>query len=516
MKKRIFTVVFIFVILIITIAGINGITVIKGITGRAGSSGFNISIVVSTGLLPNLTIISPKNDTYLNNESLLLNFTAQYADTIWYNLDGTSNITITSPVTFNTTQGSHTLYLYANNTNNNITSENVTFYVNLTKFIILYDEYKGAKKGSSTDFYQYSFSEMQNLSNIILENQDYGRIRFNQPINLTNDSIPNDNLLDLDNNTQISNNLITINATAIPNFNKPSTIWIYNLGFNNPRILLNGNLCSICTIESYSSGTLRFSITSLSGYLTIVAEETPGGNGNGNGNGGPSPPPVACLPNWTCGDWSKCVNTTQTRKCSDENSCDTESGKPVEMRICKPGKVIQEFPKWECQKWSECRAFYNLHDIIKGNVLLSGEQYCLEDRLKRRPCNPGKQIKIKKVSKCSIDYLEIYDMSDKLISKMHLEKGAFEKLNVDITMEESDYCFYCFDNIKNFDEDGVDCVFEKDGNCPLCQVEVFSTVTYVMTGLFLILIILTSVFFVWYLRISKKEKILQAKFLGGG
>ena len=47
---------------------------------------------------------------------------------------------------------------------------------------------------------------------------------------------------------------------------------------------------------------------------------------------GSSPP--ACTPNWQCSDWSSCSQGTQTRTCTDLNSCGTTQGKPPESQSC--------------------------------------------------------------------------------------------------------------------------------------------------------------------------------------
>ncbi len=42
----------------------------------------------------------------------------------------------------------------------------------------------------------------------------------------------------------------------------------------------------------------------------------------------------ACTPNWSCGSWSSCSLGTQTRTCTDANSCGVTSGKPAESQSC--------------------------------------------------------------------------------------------------------------------------------------------------------------------------------------
>jgi uncharacterized membrane protein len=258
----------------------------EAVTGEITSTNLAVSIYVIRP--PDISIISPENETYITSKNLLLNYSSEDEDNVWYNIDNSENITITSAVYFNTTKGTHTLYIYANNSEGE-NSSNISFTVDSDKFEILYSKYANSKKGSSTNFNSTSYENMQNLSNIILENNDWGKIHFYEEINLTDDYNKSDNRLDLDSYTNISSNRIEINSTALPNFNKSATLYLYNLTFNNPRILRDNSVCptTICTEESYSEGTLKFNVT----HFTIYsAEETPvaeiPSSPSGSGGGG--------------------------------------------------------------------------------------------------------------------------------------------------------------------------------------------------------------------------------------
>src|SRR3989344_4624186 len=116
------------------------------ITGKASTQQTNISIFVLPGVFPTLEIKKPDNKTYINNQSLLLDYDATNAVEVWYNLDNGDNTTITSRVYFNISQGSHTLWLYANSSAGNINSTNVTFAVDLTRFSINKSEWDEDEK----------------------------------------------------------------------------------------------------------------------------------------------------------------------------------------------------------------------------------------------------------------------------------------------------------------------------------------------------------------------------------
>jgi len=261
---------------------ITGNMIVDPVTGKLTSQQVGMSIFIQT-IIPYIQLISPKNQTYLKNESLILNYTLINGDYVWYNIDNLENTTITSSIQFNVSQGSHTLYIFSNNSNISI-ANSISFTVNSSRFVILFENYKGINNGASTNFIDYTYEEIQNLDNIIIENTNYGKIQFNEAINATDDLVK-DNVLNLDSNTNISSNKIELNSTALPNFNKPATLLLYNLTFTNPRILKNGAVCpsAICTKESYTGNTLKFNVTGFSVYSAEETTETPISGGGGGG-----------------------------------------------------------------------------------------------------------------------------------------------------------------------------------------------------------------------------------------
>ncbi len=128
---------------------------------------------------------------------------------------------------------------------------------------------------------------------------------------------------------------------------------------------------------------------------------------------------------------------------------------------------------WQCSYWDECHVVYNLDDIINKGVLLNGQQErlckdknnCEFDVTERRVCDSSVSIILKKVEVCEIEYLEVSDKESNLISRLNLVEN---RLNIQFILDKSRYYPYCFNNIKDCDEDGVDCVLESGGSCPVC------------------------------------------------
>lgn len=96
----------------------------------------NITYSLSDIVVPDLEIIFPEQDgVYGYNENIDLNYTAldENLDSCWYNLDNGENISLTcgQNTSFDTSEGSHTLYLFANDTIGNLNETSVYFTINL-------------------------------------------------------------------------------------------------------------------------------------------------------------------------------------------------------------------------------------------------------------------------------------------------------------------------------------------------------------------------------------------------
>ncbi len=256
---------------------------------RATSVSTTISVYVDPDT-PVIYIASPLNKTYNYNTSIELNFTVidSTLDKIYYNIDNGTNITITANTTFSVTSNqSHKLTLFANDTTGRLNSTSVTFSINLSKgHEISFNDFN---EGETTNFSSINKTLLQNLSNVILHKIDRGKIKFIDSLNISRE-------INISKYVNISFNRIEIDSVNLLEFNKSAILEISNLTFTNPRILFNGITCpaSICTKNSYSSGLLSFNITH---FTTFSTEETPssgssgssgGSAGSGGGGGGGS------------------------------------------------------------------------------------------------------------------------------------------------------------------------------------------------------------------------------------
>ena len=140
--------------------------------------------------------------------------------------------------------------------NNSIIDKDYTHYdinisaagVNGTSFI---DQY----------FENYTFTGVG--ESITVENSNYGKIVFLNPINGSGQNFSKD--------ISIFYNYIYVNSSQ-KGLNKSAKLTLYDLTFVNPRILRDGVACVDCTILNYTFGNLLFNVTHFSNYSV---DETP-------------------------------------------------------------------------------------------------------------------------------------------------------------------------------------------------------------------------------------------------
>jgi hypothetical protein len=61
---------------------------------------------------------------------------------------------------------------------------------------------------------------------------------------------------------------------------------------------------------------------------------------------------ASCTEKWDCISWSVCSNGSQTRTCIDSNECGTVLDKPSLTQSCSEEKECKE--NWVCGEWSDC------------------------------------------------------------------------------------------------------------------------------------------------------------------
>ncbi len=118
-------------------------------------------------------------------------------------------------------------------------------------------------EGKTTDFGQV---DMENISNLVLENPAAGLINFSGNINLSGG-------YDIDEYVRILSNNISVDTVQLPVLNRSAVIIFYNLGYGfAPLPVADGQLCpgSQCTFISYDSvtGTYIINVSHFTAYST--------------------------------------------------------------------------------------------------------------------------------------------------------------------------------------------------------------------------------------------------------
>ena len=249
-----------------------------------------------------------------------------------------------------------------------------------------------------------------------------------------------------------------------------------------------------------------------------------------------------CVPDWQC-SWTVCTEEdiySYPYNCVDYANnrlgCDTNKGKPGKL-LC--GQQPDLYPDcsgiWACSEWNECKIDYSIKDVLAGDIPNQGSRtrtcydkqgWCINNFTEIGFCDYRIPISINRVEWCSQNYLEIYDLfTSQLISRIKESdvEGYDRIMKLDIsfiTTKFEGYCDYCFDGVKNYDEESVDC---GGPSCPAClrKVKFFDWLFWLRLFLWTIFIMIT-------LRITDekleglkerklyaRERIIREKARGG-
>ncbi len=148
--------------------------------------------------------------------------------------------------------------------------------VTVQPFVVLRDSYDGV----SSNFTGLNESILRNMSSVVLENTTYGKIEFNENLDLV--TMGGSNLtVNFDRDINISDNLIYVDNYYLPGINKSANLSLYGITLTTPVIYHNAVVCTDCTLISYSSGIYKFKVDSFSGpyYLREGSVSPVCGNG---------------------------------------------------------------------------------------------------------------------------------------------------------------------------------------------------------------------------------------------
>jgi uncharacterized delta-60 repeat protein len=231
----------------------------------------------------------------------------------------------------------------------------------------------------------------------------------------------------------------------------------------------------------------NYSKSKTSNELRLLYPSTSGGRG-------------ACISSWTCRSPGDCVNRQAEVICNDVSNCLTSSNLPSGCALTSAGqckkiirceakenitqtlpevpeleKITKEActPVFECGEWGECRVDYNIENLIE-------EDYVELQGVRTRVCTDTRgciSYPVEFEENCSVtvpvvfnetewgneSYVFVYDEeTGQVVAR--LKPGS---LYLTFTPTSLGYYDYCFDEQKNYDEEGIDC----GGSCPACSKE---------------------------------------------
>jgi len=320
----------------------------------------NLSLFTDTPIVfeldttpPNITIISPINDTTYNNLTLLVNISSD-GDYVWF-FNGTDNVTYTIPVNVTFSEGSNTFYAYANDTNGNFNFSQVTFFIdscvpnmtnsslsawqnetcvgnqmNQSSFKIEYDLNNCGEIGNIT-YYEYqlvgptyqntSWGDWLNIS-CLLGNT------MNQTSNLTQYDI----YACASNQTFFEFRNIEFCDFCTPSITNSSWGNWQNISscYANSTIYQRKNLTEydLNNCGEVANQTFYEYQTIACVYSNVSAQD------DGTPPSGPGGDSTSCTESWECGEWGECTSGVQTRACLDLNNCGTTALMPVLQETC--------------------------------------------------------------------------------------------------------------------------------------------------------------------------------------
>lgn len=237
--------------------------------------------------------------------------------------------------------------------------------------------------------------------------------------------------------------------------------------------------------------------------------------------------PEECDEDWTC-EWTTCSAEdvySYPYNCIDSNNCGATIEKPNRV-LCgsHPEEIYYDEygnrcnPNWNCTSWGECEARYSIADVIFDFTEVIGVQericYDLKDcatinKTEEMPCDYGVPVIASETEWCSETYVELTEKdSGDVVARMKKEEifqeSDLSRLDISfVTTQFAGYCDYCFDGVKNYDEEDVDC---GGPSCPEC-VYIYSYFNWAFWIMLLLWILLfTTLVIIWEKREKKRRE----------
>lgn len=184
------------------------------------------------------------------------------------------------------------------------------------------------------------FKDLKHVTGFKLATEE-GSITFKEPVSLLTDN----NSIDLDGNVLIEKNKVFVDEENLPELDKKALLFFNNLSVEDPVILKDGVECSECKLIEHNDNQISIEVPHFTLYEVIEREDyelLASENSAAEAH--------LCFSNWSCNEWSSCINGLKERTCEDINDCNSSEGQPAEEETCE---ALTEScsPDWECTDW---------------------------------------------------------------------------------------------------------------------------------------------------------------------
>ncbi len=221
---------------------------------------------------------------------------------------------------------------------------------------------------------------------------------------------------------------------------------------------------------------------------------------------------VFCVPDWSCSEWGGCKDGISRRSCDDKNDCHNILDKPGEALYCSvsvrgkigeiegedddeqagSGGIIERssicIPRIICEAFEECSYSDEVDDVLIGNVRLYGLRKrickdlnkCINDYGESIPCQSYVEISSDKEVVCDRDMITLYKDGSN-VGYIETDNLKMNRLNSIFVQNRLEECNFCYNGIKDDNEEGVDC----GENCKKCETDVLDFI-FLKFGLFIV------------------------------
>jgi hypothetical protein len=125
-----------------------------------------------------------------------------------------------------------------------------------------------------------------------------------------------------------------------------------------------------------------------------------------------------------------------------------------------------------CGDYSSCEGAYDANMLITESSVTGlqtriciDKKRCVPSFTQTQNCSLKQEVTVETKIWCGEEYTEIKDATTgKILSRLKQASGG-KSVSIDISAAGGGYCYYCYDGIKNYDEEGIDC----GGSCSSCE-----------------------------------------------